>query len=271
VSNASIAACTRFMDRTDLTTRDRFLALFNRAWAYRRAGANEKALADFDAAEALDRASAKLYLSRAQTKYDLGQAAGALADLDRYVSLSPRDWAGYYQRARILRELHQNERALADLSRAIEANPFGDELHPLRVLTLADLGRLDTAKVEADRGLAGRNNDATSRYARAVVSFGLRDFEAASADLDAAIASEPLFTAAYALKAQIDEARDDPKAAEKNYRLALRPGGPTLDRMLAKKLAERRLAKILKPVSDDQPCRRYLPMIATTIAVKCGA
>jgi tetratricopeptide (TPR) repeat protein len=271
VSNDSIAACTRFIARTDLTSRDRFLAHFNRAWAYRRAGTNEHALADFDAAEALDRGSAKLYLSRAQTKYDLGQAAGALPDLERYVSLSPKDWAGYYQRARILRELHQNERALADVSRAIEVNPFGDELHPLRVLTLADLGRLDTAKIEADRGLVGRTSDATSHYARAVVSFGLRDFDAASVDVDAAIASEPLFAAAYALKAQIAEAHDDPTAAQKNYQLALRPGGQTLDKALAKKLAERRLAILTKPASSDQPCRRYLPMMATTIAVKCGA
>lgn len=271
VNSESIAACSRFMERTDLTTRDRFLAHFNRGWAYRRAGENDSAAADFDAAEGLDRSYAKLYLSRAQTRYDLGQLAGALADLDRYLWLSPKDWAGYQQRARVLRALHQDERALADLSRALEVNPFGNELHLLRVLTLADLGRLEAAKAEADRELARRVSDAASQYAKAAVAFKLRDLDAASANVDAALTSEPQFPAALALKAQINEARGDLRAAQQNYELALKPGGPTIDRILAKELAEKRLDFLTKPASSDASCRRYLPMIGATVAIKCGA
>ncbi|MDX2257884.1 MAG: tetratricopeptide repeat protein [Hyphomicrobiaceae bacterium] len=244
VRKDAVAACDRVLATPNLTRAERLMAHFNRGWAHRRTGANSEAIADFDAAEAQDGGFARLYLSRAEAKRDMGDMNGALLDLNRYIALDGGDWNGHYQRALIERRKGRHARALEDVTRALELKPFAKELGPLHVLTLADLGRLPAAKEAADRLVASRGSDATSRYARAVVAFRQKDHDAATADLDTALAAEPLFSAAYALKAQIDEARSDKAAAAENYRLARRSGGPTLDEAAAILLADSRLANL---------------------------
>lgn len=293
VGEESAAACTRLIAHAPLSEADRFMAYYNRAWAYRRAGRNADALADFDAAASRDNRFAKLYLSRAQTRYEVGQMDGALKDLNRYASLAPDDWRGYFQRAHVLRELRRHSEALKDIERAFKLNRYAGEVGPLQVLTLVDLGRSASALAVARRILAARRSDAAGRYVRAVISFRGGDLHAASDDLDAAIESAPLFPAAYSLKAQIHEARGDEAEALKSYRMAMRTGGVGLDSRTAQTFAESRLAVLSQSIArraglrdttvaladkgaskrvavrSPLQCRRFIPMAAATISVVC--
>ncbi|MDX2287825.1 MAG: hypothetical protein NW217_03265 [Hyphomicrobiaceae bacterium] len=296
VRKDSVDACGRLIGRANLSKTERFMALFNRGWAHRRAGANELALADFNTAETVDREFARLYLSRAQVKRETGDIAGAGTDLSRYIALMPNDWSGYHQRALNERSRGRHANALDDIAKALKLNPFAKDLPPLQVLTLVDLNRLATAKTVADRILAGRSSDAGTRYARAVVLVRQRDLAAADADLDAALAAEPLFSAAHALKGEIAEARGDQQAARAAYTMASRTGGPSLEESAAHKRAEARIASLdagppvkvaaktpVRPavvakaetsaatkISAKGDCRRYIPGAAITIAVPCG-
>ena len=75
-----IAACTRLM-ATDLSDRERAIALSNRGAAYDRTGKREQAMADLDTAIRLDPTSAIAHFNRGLTQDKLGRHEAAIADL----------------------------------------------------------------------------------------------------------------------------------------------------------------------------------------------
>lgn len=308
VRATSVEACTRLIEARETGRKERHMAHFNRAWSYRRAGDNRRALADLDAAEAIDDSYPNLFLTRALVREALGDGSGALADLDRYVALVPGDWNGFYRRALAHRQRNASKQALADIARAQELNPYEAALPPLRILVLSEMGRQDAAKAEADKLLAARRSDALGNYARAVVMMRMGRRSEAAVHLDTAIKASPLFAAAHALKGEIAELAGDRDAARASYALASKIGGPEIDAESGREKAQRRMAAIgggdkpadavalqsqsraqaeLRPTAqapahaqgaiEPQPvkisgkgeCRRFIPSVATTVAVKC--
>lgn len=307
VRATSMEACTRLIDARGTGRKERFMAHFNRAWSHRRAGDNRRALADLDAAAMIDDSYPNLYMTRALVRESLGDGNGALADLDRYVALEPGDWSGFYRRALVHRQRNAGKQALADIARARELNAYEGALPPLRILVLSDMGRQEAALAEADKLLAARRSDALGNYARAVVTLRMGRRGEASAHLDAAIKASPLFSAAHVLKGEIAELGGDHDAARASYALAAKIGGPEIDAESAREKAQRRMAAIGggKPAeavalqsqqkarpeprstaqapaqaqgANEPPpvkssgtgeCRRFIPSVAITVAVKC--
>ncbi|MCH9807376.1 MAG: tetratricopeptide repeat protein [Alphaproteobacteria bacterium] len=295
VSKSSEAACTRIILKLSNPAADRFMAFYNRAWYHRRSGAYDLAVADFNAAEALNKDFAKLYLSRALVKRETGDLDGALADLDTYTALDNNNWTGYYQRALILRLKGLPEDALGPLKKAQDLKPYERRLKALRVLVLSDLRHDASATKEADKLVAGRRSDPIGRYARAVVNFRQGEYDRALKDLKAAIRKQALFPAAHALRGQILEIRRRTDAAKSAYRRALKSAGPTIDQNTSQDLARRRLETLdsgrsgrlaLRTQSDSpfgrsnkrnakkknqkRECRRYIPSAAVTVSVPCS-
>ena len=288
----SAEACTRVLAQAGLSTTDRALAHFNRGWSLRRSGSNDLAVKDFDAAQALQNDFPKLYLSRALAKQDLGQLDGAVVDLERYVAMAPQDWSGFHHRAAIYREQGYTAKALLDIDSALRLNPFNNELLVMKVLVMAETFNLDAAREEADRLVARRSSDAIAHFARAVVNYRRGDFAAAEADASAALAKEPRFPAAFAVKGQIAEAKGDWAKAEESYTQALRPGFPKIEMKWAKRVALLQLSSgqtkvavetSAKPspsmsAKEDQTqtvksaaaCSRFVPGAAMTISVPCS-
>jgi tetratricopeptide (TPR) repeat protein len=96
-----IAACTRLM-ATDLSDRERAIALSNRGAAYDRTGKREQAMADLDTAIRLDPTSAIAHFNRGLTQDKLGRHEAAIADLAEANRLKP-DWArAFVERGLIL-------------------------------------------------------------------------------------------------------------------------------------------------------------------------
>ncbi len=297
VRKSSEAACTRIINTPANSKSERFMAYYNRAWFHLRHGDHDGALADFDAAEQLDRNFSKLYLSRAKAKRETDDLNGALNDLDVYGVLEPGDWTGHFQRAEVERLVGRPQKALESLDHAIDLKPYERALQPLQVLLLSDLGHQSEAAAKANKLVNASRSDAVNRYARAVVSFRRNQFERALTDIKAALRKSSLFPAAYALRAQIYELRGDIEEAKTNYRLALKSAGPTIDRETAQETARRRLDVLEKSASSrvalktksesafaqgssvaykqnekasKGDCRRYIPSAAATVSVPCG-
>lgn len=291
VRQDSAEACTRVLAQPGHSRTDRAMAHFNRGWSHRRAGSSKLAVADFDAAQVLQADFARLYISRALAKQDLGQLDGAVLDLDRYIAMAPQDWSGFHHRAVIYREQGFTAKALQDIDSALRLNPFNNDLMVTKVLTLAETFDLDAAKQEADRLVSRRGSEAISHFARAVVNYRRGQLEAAETDVSAALSKEPRFPAALAVKGQIAEAKGDWAKAEESYKQALRPGFPKIEMKWAKRVAQLQLSGNAKvaaeaaskssssmSATDARPraenpavaCSRFVPGAAMTISVPCS-
>jgi tetratricopeptide (TPR) repeat protein len=83
----SAAACTRIMASGRLPQGQFYIAYFNRGWAYRQAGDNARARADFESVLKLNPRYASGFYSRAVVERDLGAADKAIADLEKALAI----------------------------------------------------------------------------------------------------------------------------------------------------------------------------------------
>jgi TolB-like protein/class 3 adenylate cyclase len=114
-------------------------------------------ISEFERALAIDRnlAAAHAFIGQAQNFVGRGEeAAGHIEDALR---LSPRDTAVYLWRSfngSVKVFLAKDEEAVGELRRAIEANRNFSAAHFYLAVALAELGRLDEARLEAREGLS---------------------------------------------------------------------------------------------------------------------
>lgn len=130
---------------TNLTTEQRGEALHTRGFAYwRELGENERAMADFDAAVALDYQSASLYFNRGRLRVAVEQFEPAVEDFERAAQINPTwsDPLSWSARTRA-DHLGDSEGALADINRAIERAPHDANLIERRCEIEAKTRRLD--------------------------------------------------------------------------------------------------------------------------------
>ncbi|WP_287958768.1 tetratricopeptide repeat protein [Filomicrobium sp.] len=279
----SAGACTRILASGRLPKKQYYIAYFNRGWSHRNADDNAKALADFNRAAKYYPDYSRTYASRALVHNDLGNLEEAVRDLDRAIALNSEDWSAFFSRAVILRKLSRREDALTDLDRSAQLKKDEAKVGILRGLILAELGRFDAAHRQVEDLASTKASKAEVSYVRGVLDLREGNLSNALAHSNTAIDLEPTFTAAYALKGEIMEARGDNAAAKIAYERALSAPPRLLDGKQAKLTAQERVASLTgrlpsgttamqnKPSVSDGPlgCRRYIPGASLTIAVAC--
>jgi TolB-like protein/class 3 adenylate cyclase len=114
-------------------------------------------ISELERALAIDRnlAAAHAYIGMAQNF--VGRGEGTASHIEDALRLSPRDTAVYLWRCfngSVKVFLAKNEEAIGELRRAIEANRNFAAAHFYRAVALAELGRLDEARLEAREGLS---------------------------------------------------------------------------------------------------------------------
>jgi TolB-like protein/class 3 adenylate cyclase len=114
-------------------------------------------ISELERALAIDRnlAAAHAYIGLAQNF--VGRGEGTASHIEDALRLSPRDTAVYLWRCfngSVKVFLAKNEEAIGELRRAIEANRNFAAAHFYRAVALAELGRLDEARLEAREGLS---------------------------------------------------------------------------------------------------------------------
>jgi TolB-like protein/class 3 adenylate cyclase len=116
-----------------------------------------KGISEFERALAIDRNLAAAHAFIGLAKNFVGRGEETAGHVEDALRLSPRDTAVYLWRSlngSVKVFLAKNEEAVGELRRAIEANRNFSASHFYLAVALAELGRLDEARLEAREGLS---------------------------------------------------------------------------------------------------------------------
>lgn len=192
---AVITACTTLIDRDVLDAENAAIAHNNRGLAYARLGDNVRALAEFDAAIALDPTYANAFTNRGGTLALQGDFDRAMGSLDEAIRLEPRDVLAYRNRALIYQARGDYERAVADFSRGIDVAPDDVEVRNgrcwARILWRRDL---DEALSDCNHALRLDPRNANALNSRAGLKYLQGDYAGAASDYDASYTLAPSMT-----------------------------------------------------------------------------
>lgn len=190
----AIAACTALIKTPGASKDDLVLAYH---WRGIRSGSGnnqDQAIADFNAALALDPANKEVLLSRGDAYRGKSDRGRAFEDYQRVINIDPTFAIAFLKRAEVYLEAGQFDNAIADYNRALILDlPWREEGFSARAAAHLKMGNLDAAI--ADYSEAIRLTDKASQ------DILLRDR-----------------AAVYLLNAQYDDAIDDYSQAIKVYR-----------------------------------------------------
>lgn len=120
----SIAGCTRALERSRLTERDRLATLVNRGILRLALRDLDGAAADFDAAIGMDPPSGEVFVDRGNMSYMSRSYERAIGDYTRALELGlEKDHIAYFNRAMAHEHLRNFNDAKADYQRAMERAP----------------------------------------------------------------------------------------------------------------------------------------------------
>lgn len=173
-------------------------ARINRAALRRSLGDINGAIEDYDAAIRYDREYYQAYLGRARARAQLGNAEGAIADFTAALRLDPSLDEAYYERGLLHYAAQRYDSALADYDQAASLDPHDADYLGATCLIRAILNRdLDRALTACEALVAQASAPAPDALlVRAFVRLRRGGFEAAIADYDAVLSSEPNFAGA---------------------------------------------------------------------------
>ena len=152
-------------DRALQHSPDSFEAWFNRGNACASMKRHEDAVASFEAASAIKPEFAIPFVNRGNSLLRLGRREDALASYEKAAALQSDLAAAHFGRAMTLEELGRFEAAteafdLMLAMPAVRADPrFTARLRARRSAALAELGRLEEARADADAALAQASDD----------------------------------------------------------------------------------------------------------------
>ncbi|MFZ5565291.1 MAG: tetratricopeptide repeat protein [Thermodesulfobacteriota bacterium] len=119
----AIALFTEALGSDQLNTRNRAITYSARAGAWSAKGDDQKALADYTTAIAIDPAYVHAYNNRAVVWQHKGEYDKAIADYTRAVEVVPGYAAAYTNRGNIWKRKGEYEKAVGDYSKAISLDP----------------------------------------------------------------------------------------------------------------------------------------------------
>jgi protein O-GlcNAc transferase len=166
-------------------------ALYNRAIVLQGLRRFEEALAGYDRALAVKPDFAAAWINRGIALRDLKRSSEALASYQAALALAPDNAALRYNCGNVLRDLQRFEEALASYDAALALKPDYAQAHNNRGLTLWNLRRFLEALASYDRALAIEPDNCEFWYARGNTLRDLKHFEAAVASYDTALALQP--------------------------------------------------------------------------------
>jgi len=211
VVQTRVAGCTELLARKNLSTEHRALAYLKRSNAYYALNDIDHAIADLEAASALTPHDYAPLHELAIAYRDKGETERAIETMDRAISINPRSAESFYHRGEMKRALDRFIEAEADFETAIRLAPDDSKIAFIEngAITRATRNRLKAnsykelaktyifARQEAkaaetlDRAVNAFPNVGTF-YALRASYYEHRDALRASADLDKAIALDPV-------------------------------------------------------------------------------
>ncbi|MGW8376203.1 tetratricopeptide repeat protein [Streptomyces sp. ODS28] len=187
----TLTALQLLLDRAGFGVAEQSLVRRLRGSELRKTGEYERALAEYDAALALDPASERAHAGRGLTRMGLRDFAAAVTDLDRAVELAPRTARHLFQRGECHRALRAYEAAVRDLSRAVELEPGEAEAWAALGDARHGLGDHDQALQDLNRAIGIAPESVWPLLRRARLWRSLKDRTRQLEDLDRAVRLDP--------------------------------------------------------------------------------
>jgi lipoprotein NlpI len=231
-----LAGCTELLGRKGLSTEDRALTYLKRSNAYYALNDIDHAIADLEAASALTPRDYAPLHELAIGYRDRGETERAIETMDRAISLNPKSAESFYHRGEMKRALNRFDEAEADFEMAIGLAPDDSKIafiengaiarattNRLRANSYKELSKTyifagEEAKAVAtlDRAVNAFPNVGTF-YALRASYYEHRDSGRASADLDKAIALDPIEVRALTQRGRLAFTNGDTTAAAKDW------------------------------------------------------
>ena len=205
-----VAGCTALLARTSLSTAHRSLAYLKRSNAYFALNDIDRAIADLEAASTLTPRDYAPFHELAIAYREKGETERAIKTMDRAIALNPKSAESFYHRAEMHRALDRFVEAEADFETAIGLAP--DE---------KNIGFIENGAIAR----ATRNRLRANSYKELAKTYIFARDEAKAAEtLDRAVNDFPNVGTFYALRASYYEHRDATRAsADLEKAIALDP------------------------------------------------
>jgi len=168
-----------------------FVAYHNRGWYQWTSGDAAGALADYDAALAINPGYAEAHRNRGIVNRARGALDLALADFDAAIRLNPYDAEAYYSRANAWAAAGDPARARADYDEALRLRPDHYDARLNRAVLLASLGDVRAATADYDTAIALRPRRFQAYNDRGSLRLDQGDLAGAIADFETALALSP--------------------------------------------------------------------------------
>ncbi|MBI3436206.1 MAG: tetratricopeptide repeat protein, partial [Proteobacteria bacterium] len=188
---ASVAACTRIIERGGAPPIDRASAYINRAFAYTEWGEYDRAIRDSDDAIRLDATQVNGWINRAQAYYRKNDYARAIADFDAALRREPKSAVALLGRGSAYERTADYDRAIRDLSQAARLSPRDSTTFHNRGLAYYGKRDFDRAIRDFDESIRLAPKDAVSYKARADAYDEKGLYDIALRDYDQAIRLDP--------------------------------------------------------------------------------
>jgi lipoprotein NlpI len=236
-----ITGCTELLARKGLSNEHRALAYLKRSNAYYALNDIDHAIADLEAASALTPHDYMPLHELAIAYRDKGETERAIDTMDRALSINPRSAESFYHRGEMKRALNQFVEAEADFEMAIGLAPDDKNIafiengsitratrNRLRANSYKELAktyifaRQEAKAVETLDRAVNAFPDVGTFYALRASYYEHRDAERASADLDQAIALDPVEVRALTQRGRLAFTNGNYTAAAKDWAQAWR-------------------------------------------------
>ena len=204
----------------------------NRGVAFLRAGAVDRALADFDVALRLDVQHGPAYNNRGNAFLMLGRCDEAIADYGKALEMgltNPVDLTRlYYNRGLAYQSKGEDALALRDLNKALEYDPYYAEAFYNRAIVRTSQGDYKGALEDYTRSLALKPMNVKALNNRGVLYKMLGEYPKAIEDFDRAIQLQPTYADAYFNRGAVwnSQQKSDSAIADFTEAIKLRPDDP---------------------------------------------
>src|SRR6266576_749696 len=217
-----VAGCTELLARKELSTQHRALAYLKRSNAYFALNDLDHAIADLEKSTALTPRDYMPFHELAIAYREKGETEGAITTMDRAISLNPKSAESFYHRGEMKRALNRFDEAEADFEAAIGLAPNENNIafiengsiakattSRLRANSYKELAktyifaRQEAKAVETLDRAVKAFPDVGTFYALRASYYEHRDAKRASADLDQAIALDPVEVRALTQRARL--------------------------------------------------------------------
>lgn len=189
--SGAITACTEALTSRTLPPRDRALLLSTRAGAYSMDGKTDQALADFDAAIALDATNAEARYGRGTMRLNAKDYRGAIDDFDAAITVRADYMPVFHNRGVAQEKLGRYTLAIADFSTAIALEPALSSAYNNRGVAYRKAGNAKRALADFNQALALAPRSAQALANRGTAWLNLGRLAEAASDFRAALAIDP--------------------------------------------------------------------------------